>query len=279
MQKQNPSSHKAATEGGERLRAGTELNVRVERILPGGVGLAHAHGQTLFVALSAPGDELRVRVERVKGTIAFASIVEILAASPTRVEPPCPYFGRCGGCDFQQLSYEAQLAAKVEIIRDCLRRVAHIEPPSEIVITPSPNQWRYRSRLRWQYDARRSLLGYFERGTHRVCDIVECPVALSPLQEKLTELRGRMREGMLPDRAGEFEAVAGDEGVALAPPVEASDTGEQVRTINGEHYHFDAGCFFQINHGLLAPLVAEATRDAAGSVAVDLYCGVGLFTL
>src|SRR5207249_5069129 len=84
------------------------MEVTIERILPGGLGLAHADGQTVMVALAAPGDRVRVRVDRVKGTVAVASIEEIISPSAARVEPPCPYFGRCGGCDFQQLSYEAQ---------------------------------------------------------------------------------------------------------------------------------------------------------------------------
>ena len=264
---------------GERLRAGAELDVTVERILPGGVGLAHAHGQTLFVALAAPGDRARVRVESVRARLAFASVKEILRPSPARVEPPCPYFGRCGGCDFQQLDYEAQLNAKVEIIRDCLRRVARVEPPPEIPITPSPEVWRYRSRARWQHDPVRNLLGYYERGSHRVVDVAECPVAAPAVEERLERLRALMREGRLPEDAQEFEAVAGDRGVSLTPPVEPDDDAEQARTIAGERYRFGAGCFFQINHALLAPLVGEGLRDAAGDTALDLYCGVGLFTL
>src|SRR5438105_1734225 len=264
---------------GERLRAGAELDVTVERILPGGVGLAHARGQTVFVALAAPGDRARVRVESVRGGLAFASIREVLQPSPARVEPPCPYFGRCGGCDFQQLDYEAQLAAKVEIIRDCLRRVARVEPPLEIPITPAPDAWRYRSRARWQHDPLRRLLGYYERGTHRVVDVAECPVAAPAVEGRLERLRAALREGRLPEDAREFEAVEGDEGVSLAPPVEPEDGREQARTIGGERYRFGAGCFFQINHALLEPLVSEGLRDAAGDTALDLYSGVGLFTL
>src|SRR6185503_19248620 len=116
------------------------FEVEIERMLPGGVGLAHVEGLTLFVSLAAPGDVARVRVERTQGAVAFASIVEVLKPSPVRIEPPCPYFGRCGGCDFQQLTYEAQLQAKVEMIRDCLHRIAKLEIPGEITITPSVNQ-------------------------------------------------------------------------------------------------------------------------------------------
>ncbi|MBD0326099.1 MAG: class I SAM-dependent RNA methyltransferase [Pyrinomonadaceae bacterium] len=134
------------------------FEVLIERILPGGAGLAHADGQTFLVALAAPGDRLRVRIDHVRGKVAFASIEEIITPSPLRIEPPCPYFGRCGGCDFQQLSYQAQLTAKVEIIRDCLRRIARIEPPAEIHITPSPLAWHYRSRAQWQHDPRKGRL-------------------------------------------------------------------------------------------------------------------------
>lgn len=279
MKNRGRPSRRGMRAGGEGLRVGAEVEATVERILPGGVGLAHAHGHTLFVSLAAPGDRVRVRVESVRARAAFASIEEIIEPSPQRVEPPCPYFGRCGGCDFQQLSYDAQLQAKVEIIRDSLRRVARVEPPREIHITPSPDPWRYRSRARWQHDPLRKLLGYYERGTHRVCDVVECPVAAPEVQERLTRLRGLMSENRLPDDAPEFEAVAGDGGVSLAPAVEPLDEREQTRTIGGERYRFDAGCFFQINHALLEPLVSEGLRDAEGETALDLYSGVGLFTL
>jgi 23S rRNA (uracil1939-C5)-methyltransferase len=304
------------------LRAGDVVEVEVERLVPGGAGLAYTHGHTLFVSLAAPGDRLRVRVERVRGRTAFASIVELLAPGPTRVEPPCPYFGRCGGCDFQQLGYDAQLAAKVEIIRDCLRRIARLDPPARIPITPSPAAWHYRARARWQHDPQQKRLGYYELASHRVCDVAECPVVVPEVQATLERLRRLMSDDALPQDAAEFQALAGDDGVALTPPVSAADAGERLRDIAGERYRFDADCFFQINHALLQSLVHAALYDPHGqddhnndaydhdthstsantyntsadmqstsadshvasvnlhsATAVDLYCGVGLFTL
>jgi 23S rRNA (uracil1939-C5)-methyltransferase len=258
---------------------GATVEVLIERILPGGAGLAHADGQTILVGLAAPGDRLRVRVERKRGSVAFASISEIIEPSPARVEPPCPYFGRCGGCDFQQMTYEAQLAAKVEIIRDCLRRIARLDFSADIPITASPAAWHYRSRAQWQYDARAHRLGYFERGSHTVCDVVECPVIVPALQETLGDLREHMREGTLPDDAGEFQAVAGDEGASLFPPVDDEETREVSRHIGEHRYLFSADGFFQINHELLPALVEAALDDAHGEHALDLYCGAGLFTL
>jgi 23S rRNA (uracil1939-C5)-methyltransferase len=147
------------------------LEVEIERLLPGGVGLAHAEGLTLFVSLAAPADVLRIKIDRVQGKVGFASVVEIIKPSPVRVEPPCPNFGRCGGCDFQQLTYEAALNAKVEIIKDCLHRIARLEGPFDIAMHRSPNVWHYRARANWQVDAQAKLLGYFERGSNRVCDV------------------------------------------------------------------------------------------------------------
>jgi 23S rRNA (uracil1939-C5)-methyltransferase len=262
-----------------RKETGAPLEVLIERILPGGAGLAHANGQTILVGLAAPGDRLRVRVERKSGSVAFASIVEIIEPSPVRLEPPCPYFGRCGGCDFQQLAYEAQLAAKVEIIRDCLRRIARLDFSEAIPITPSPAAWYYRSRAQWQYDAQKNHLGYFERGSHTVCDVVECPVIVPALQQQLETLRAQMREGTLPPEAKDFRAVAGDEGASIFPPVDEEGTREVSRNIRGGHYLFSADGFFQINHELLPALVDAAVADAQGVTALDLYCGAGLFTL
>jgi 23S rRNA (uracil1939-C5)-methyltransferase len=274
-QRQRPQAQAAAN---------ATLEVLIERILPGGAGLAHGDGRTILVGLAAPGDRLRVRVERERGRTAFASITEIIEPSPQRVEPPCPYFGRCGGCDFQQLNYEAQLKAKIEIIRDCLRRIARIEYQDEITIKASPLIWDYRSRAQWQYDATRKRLGYFERGSHRVCDVIECPVLAPELKATLTHLREKMSADSLPEGVEDFQAVAGDEGASLLPPVDDNVTLEASREINGLRYRFSAGGFFQINHALLPSLIADALKDARGGVdgedmALDLYCGVGLFTL
>ncbi|HKC63694.1 MAG TPA: class I SAM-dependent RNA methyltransferase [Pyrinomonadaceae bacterium] len=253
--------------------------VTIERILPGGLGLAHASGRTLLVALAAPGDRVRVEIERVQGRVSFASIVEVLVPSPVRIEPPCPYFGRCGGCDFQQLTYEAQLAAKVEIIRDCLRRIARIDFTDEIPITASTNIWHYRSRAQWQHDPQKKRLGYFERASHRVCDVAECPVLVPELEATLESLRERMKNGALPRELTEFQAVAGDKGASISPDLSEQQAREVTRTIAGRHYRFSAEGFFQINHALLESLIEAAIKNAVGETAIDLYCGAGLFTL
>jgi len=255
------------------------LEVEIERLLPGGVGLAHAEGLTLFVSLAAPGDIVRVQIDRLRGKVAFASVVEVIRPSPVRVEPPCPYFGRCGGCDFQQLDYEAQLQAKVEIIRDCFHRIANIAELPEIAIHPSPKQWQYRARANWQFDPQSMHFGYFEAGSHRVCDVEVCAVLVPALQHTLEDLRAHVRNDSFPGAVRNVEGVAGVEGVSLAPALAGFETKNVSRRIGDETYQFSADGFFQVNNELLVPLVDEATRNARGAVAMDLYCGVGLFTV
>jgi 23S rRNA (uracil1939-C5)-methyltransferase len=256
----------------------TTLEVEIERILPGGVGLAHADGKTIFVALAAPGDRLRVTIDRVQGNLSFASIKEIVTPSPVRVEPPCPYFGRCGGCDFQQMTYEAQLAAKAEIIRDCLRRIAHLENPPEIAVHASPKEWRYRARATWQVDKEQESVGYYERASRRVCDVADCAVLVPVLQTTLEQVRATRRDA-LPDGLKHIDVVVGDDGVSLAPEFADFRTSEVSLKVFDEVYSYNAEAFFQINQDLLAPLIATALPNVTGETALDLYCGVGLFTL
>jgi 23S rRNA (uracil1939-C5)-methyltransferase len=251
------------------------MELEIERILPGGMGLAHAGGKTVFVALAAPGDRVRVEVEREQGNVLFASIVEIITPSPVRIEPPCPYFGRCGGCDFQQLTYEAQLAAKSEIIRDCLHRIARLENVPEIVVVPSPNEWRYRMRAMWQIDRDERTVGYYERGSRRVCDVVDCAVLRPELQAKLEDVRSIE----IPPGLKHLDVVAGEDGVSFAPAFAEFQTNELSLKVRDEIYRYNAEAFFQINPSLLGPLMEFALGDASGASALDLYSGVGLFTL
>ncbi len=289
----------ARTVGGARLpagesRVGRVVETTVERIVPGGAGLAHAEGRTLFVDLAAPGDRVRVRIDREQGRTGFGSIVEILEPAPVRVEPPYPDFIRCGGADFQHLTYDAQLEAKVGIVEDCLRRIGRIDPPESISIVPSPRVWNYRARVEWQHDAQSGRLGYFEANSRTVCDIQQCPMTVPELNDLLADLRRRLEAGQFPADVKQFHAASGDDGVALSPPLIPELPAELERVVAGERYRFDAETFFQVNPFILDSLVREALRfagapagqeqtvDRAGrapGLAVDLFCGVGLFTV
>ena len=265
------------------------LEVTIERLLPGGVGLAHADGRTVLVSDAAPQDRLRVRVVGRKGQTLFAEIAEILTPGPQRIAPPCVYVGRCGGCDFQHLTYEAQLTAKLSIVEDCLRRIAQTAPPADFSIIPAPRPFGYRTRAEWQYEMATGRVGYFARGSHRVCDVEKCLVLDAPLQTKLTQARRASIDITRFDRDLQLHALAGADEVA--------DTfgGPSETTIRiGPYTYLGAAAgFFQSSQDLLPQMLAIALKDAPHPninishlpsnaqpfTALDLYCGVGLFTV
>lgn len=255
------------------------LEVVIEKIVPNGFGLAFADNLTVFVALAARGDKLRVSIKEKKGKVAFAEIVEILEPSAERTEPKCVYFGRCGGCDFQQLNYEAQLDAKAGIIRDCLTRIGKINFDKEIAVIGSPRAYGYRSRAQWHVDSRRKKLGYFKRGSHEIIDVETCPILTPEMQKTLTDLRENVEFESFWSNVAEIEATSSGEQISVYSSEIVEPTPEISFSASGEKYFYDAQSFFQGNPFLIEQLIETAIAGASGAAALDLYSGVGLFTL
>jgi 23S rRNA (uracil1939-C5)-methyltransferase len=262
-----------------KVKAGKNLDVKIEKIVPNGFGLAFAENLTIFVSLAAPGDQVRVKINQIKGKTAFAEIVEILEPSSERIEPPCVYFGRCGGCDFQQLNYDAQLKAKLGIIKDCLVRIGKINLAGEIKIIGSSQEFAYRARAQWHADTRTQRIGYFRRNSHDIIDVETCPILTNELQKTLTELRGEIEWESFWSEKAEIEAANAGEKVSIYSSELVEPTEEISFALGENRYFYDAQSFFQGNPFLIEALIETALKDANGKTALDLYCGVGLFTL
>jgi 23S rRNA (uracil1939-C5)-methyltransferase len=202
------------------------LLLTIEKLIYGGDGLARlpaslpvrlieddrARGKAVFVPFVLAGEKIEARLTTEKPGFARAAAQAIVEASAHRVEPVCPYFGRCGGCHYQHADYEHQLAIKQEILRENLRRIARLELECEIKIHPSP-PWNYRNRSRLQVQVRPAFAaGYFELASHRLLAVEECPIS-SPLINRgiatlwQTGRAGHAAEGVL---EAEFFANAGD---------------------------------------------------------------------
>lgn len=264
----------------QRYKVGDSLDVKIEKIVPRGFGLGFAEDLTIFVSLASAGDRLRVRIREIKGKTAFAEIEEVIEPSANRIEPPCRYFGSCGGCDFQQMNYGAQLAAKVGIVRDCLERIGKIEWPSDIEMIRSPREFEYRSRAQWHLDTREKKLGYFKRNSHDVIDIEHCPQITPELEDVLETVRANLNWEGFWSPTVHIEAAHGDGGESsVYSPELMEPTNEISFSAAGEKYFYSAQSFFQGNQFLIEQLIETAVGGAAGATALDLYCGVGLFTL
>lgn len=251
----------------------------MRKIVPRGFGLAFADGLTVFVPLAAPRDTLRVKINELRGKTAFAEIEQVLEPSPSRIAPACEYYGTCGGCDLQHLSYQAQLDAKVEIIKDALRRIGKLDIDRDISIVKSPRPFGYRSRAQWHLDTRSRKIGYVRRGSHEVVDVGRCPILDPVLEETLVELRADLDwESFWREKSVIEAAVGADEKISLSSRDLAEPEPVSFEAA-GERFTFDAASFFQGNSSLVDRLVEVAIAGAEGQHALDLYCGVGLFAL
>jgi 23S rRNA (uracil-5-)-methyltransferase RumA len=166
------------------------LTVSVSRMAPEGEAIALAEGspRVVFVSHAVPGDVLEVEVTEAKSSFARARIIKVLQAGPERVPPACslhfnaerPAAEACGGCDWQQLAYEAQLRHKREIVRDCLRRIGRFKDPPIQETIASPNPWAYRNKVQIPFgpprQGRRPVAGFYAEGSHRIVDFEACPV-------------------------------------------------------------------------------------------------------
>ena len=256
------------------------LEVDIKKIVPGGYGLAFAENLTVFVVLAVMGDKLQVRLSEIKGKTAFAEIETIIEPGPKRIQPPCQYVGRCGGCDFQQMSYDAQLEAKVGIILDNLHRIGKIEYENEISVIPSPKEFGYRLRAQWHIDGKHHEIGYYQRDSRNLVSIEHCPILVPELDAELQRLRSDFDWTSFWPEKGAIDAACGDGGQLSVYSADA-DLGDAEITFSaaGEKYTFAAHAFFQGNRDLVDTLIATALGDVSGGHALDLYSGVGLFTL
>jgi 23S rRNA (uracil1939-C5)-methyltransferase len=154
-------------------------NLAVESLAYGGDGVAHFEGRVMFIPDAFPGDLVRVRIAQDKGSYLRGELLEIISPSPDRVEASCPYASRCGGCQWQELAYPAQLRWKRVIVEESLRRLGGIESVEVEPCIPSPVEYGYRTVAR--YPARHApsglLTGYNERRSHRIVDIGACILA------------------------------------------------------------------------------------------------------
>ncbi len=154
--------------------------VQIEKPVYGGAFLARVEGKAVFVPLTLPGEEVRVRVVDEKRGYSTAEVEEIVTAAPERITPACRHFGACGGCSYQHADYATQLKLKQAILRETLAR-GGVEVPAQIDVLAS-EPWGYRNRIRLALDAAGNI-GYRGRRSHTVVPVSECPIAAPLLIE------------------------------------------------------------------------------------------------
>src|SRR5438874_8398193 len=162
-------------------------DLRIEDIAFGGKGVARQQGKAVFVPYTIECEMVSAEIVREKKQFAEADLVEVKQSSPNRVAPECPYFGRCGGCAYQHIDYEHQLAIKWRQLRDALQRIGKLKDVPMRPIIPSPRQYAYRNRI--TVHAQDGIIGFFRRDSHRLIDIERCPISREKVNRALAKLR------------------------------------------------------------------------------------------
>ncbi|MGE0886926.1 MAG: class I SAM-dependent RNA methyltransferase [Blastocatellales bacterium] len=264
---------------------GELYDVAIEKLVYGGDGFAHIGSQAVFVPLAAVGDRLRIRITEVERNYSRGVIEEILEPSPTRRTPPCAHFGICGGCQLQHLNYPAQLDTKVAFVRESLQRLGNIEWHDEIKVrAASEFDYRSRAELKVSRDNGHTRIGYYRAATQEICEVENCLILMPVANRELQRLHAE--PSLIPSDATRVHFTVGDEEVIVTPATGENGKSEAVdalgtahQCIGGINYGFGVRSFFQGNRLLVEDLVQAAIGGANGKLAIDLYAGVGLFSL
>jgi 23S rRNA (uracil1939-C5)-methyltransferase len=259
---------------------GETFTVRIESLVFGGAGLTRLEdGRVMFVLYAAPGELVEATVEHAHADYLEAVATTIIEPSPERVTPRCELFGECGGCQLQHMAYPAQLAAKEAIVREQMRRIAHLDESIVRPIVGAENPWGYRNHLRFSTGKMYGDVGFISRRGRGLLKVESCPIADPFVNELLPSLQGKgagMHQVQVRHNAGT--------GDFLINPVVAGldvESGQKsyVEELGGRRFQVSAAAFFQVNSAQaeqMVRLVGEAL-PASGRVLVDAFAGVGTF--
>ncbi len=249
----------------------------------GGDALARVDGRVVLAPFVLPGETARLDIRE----DVHAGLVEVVTPAAERVTPPCPHFAHCGGCHYQHATYEFQLARKVEILREQLRRVGKIDYQGEIeVISGTPLGYRNRA----QFHIADGRIGYLAARSHELVALPgDCPIASPRLNQALAMIREYLTDSRFPRFVHSIELFTNETEVQVNVletdrPVARSFYEWCESTVALEYatslgkFRVSPRSFFQVNRFLIEPLVESAATET-GDTALDLYAGVGLFAV
>ncbi|MGQ9836426.1 MAG: 23S rRNA (uracil(1939)-C(5))-methyltransferase RlmD [Cyanobacteriota bacterium] len=182
-------------------KPGDSLSLEITGLTPQGDGIGHTlgpgKGQVVFVPQGIPGDRVNVRVIQARRSYLIARIQSIQTPSPERVRPACIVADKCGGCQWQHVSYAMQLATKQQILTDALQRIGGISLPDPVPILASPQPLRYRNKVTYPIakpEGQPLRMGYYQTGSHRLVNLNQCPVQDERLDGFLREIKRDLQE-------------------------------------------------------------------------------------
>lgn len=259
-----------------------EIELEIATLTNMGQGLGRLDGWVVMVAFALPGERVRARVFRNEKNFSEADLLEVLTPSPDRVAAPCPLFGQCGGCQYQNLTYPAQLRWKQQQVAELLKHMAKVEH-EVLPVIGSPVEYGYRSKITPHFEAPHDggpvkEIGFLKAGRrYDLLDVPRCDIATDPINAALPAIREEVRKKSATYKKGATLLLRDTlEGVMTDSKALAHEK------VGPLEFEFLAGDFFQNNPFILEAFTSYAITEARSGGArylVDAYCGSGLFSL
>ena len=266
--------------------------IEIEKLVYGGDGLSRLDGQVILTPLVLPQEQVAVETGRIKNGLLRGSVSKIEQPSPHRVVPRCPYFGACGGCQYQHSDYEFQVEQKRAILLENLQRLGGIAYAGELnTLTADP--WFYRNRIQLHFEKAKS--GFHRLGSNQLVAVDDCFISSPLLVDAIKQLSSIVSKPEWPSFLQSLELFSNESDLQInvldsTRPVAARffdwlkkflplAPGPIAYQAAGHNFRISHGAFFQVNRFLIEQLVEEVIGGATGEHAIDLYAGVGLFSL
>ncbi len=163
------------------------VQAHIESMAFKGYGVARIDGKVFFIPYSVTGDKAWIKIAEKKKNYSIGKLIRLIEPSPWRGNPPCPFFGQCGGCQWQHINDSIQIDLKKEILKEVLKRLGGLKETPPITVTPSPHPYAYRARI--QLKAKGEAMGYYQERSHRIVDIDHCPIAHPLVNQIISPLR------------------------------------------------------------------------------------------
>jgi len=266
-----------------RLDPPERVTVQLDDIAFEGGALAHDGPRIVFAEYGIPGETVSVELLRSRAGVAMGRVVEVLKSSPDRVDAPCPYFGACGGCQWQHITYPRQLTFKEHIVREQLRRIGRFINPPVSPAVAAENPWGYRNHLRFTAK-RRGEVGFVQRGSHRFLRVDHCLIADDHVNDALPGLQGKcggMHQLTFRIGVNTDEVLVHPDLKAIEPSIESGQRFYH-EEILGRRFRISGASFFQTNTAQterLVGLVRDGLDLGENETLVDAYAGVGTFAV
>ena len=270
------------------------MELKIDKLVYGGDGLSRVEGEVVFVPFVLPGEVVSVERTGARKHVQRALLESVKEASDDRVQPPCPVFGRCGGCQYQHASYDSQLRIKRDILAETLQRTGKIQYDPERITVAHGEPYGYRNRAQFHFENGR--VGYRAMGSKNLVPTDVCPISSPKLNEvlgKLNKMAGDRKwpgfleslEAFTDERHVQWNVIESARPVAksffewLAEEIPGTVMGPLDYLVNNDEFRVSGQSFFQVNRFLVSSMDEWAIGPARGETAWDLYAGVGLFSL